>query len=290
MLRQAVVAGSFYPLKQKDLEKKIKDCFKSKLGPGKLPGKPKKEKYNVAIVPHAGYVYSGPCAAHIYKRLAESQKPDVIVIVGTNHSGMGPSVSVFTDGDWQTPLGVVKVDTAFAEELAKASAFARNDEFGHKVEHSIEVQLPFLQTIYKEFKIVPIVMKGIHVFQESEDLSNAIIVTAKKLNKNILVMASSDFTHFGPMYNYMPFKTKAREGVVRLDKAAISSIEKLDEVGFLKHIVKENSTVCGYVPITLAILYAKKIGLKKMNLLKYYTSGEISKDYSNFVGYASMIA
>lgn len=289
-MRQAVVAGSFYPLDSKALDRKIIACFKSKFGPKKLPGKATKNKVTVTVVPHAGYDYSGPCAAHVYKVLAESQKPDVIVIAGTNHSGMGPSVSVFASGDWQTPLGVVKVDADFANALIRGSAFARADEFGHKVEHSIEVQLPFLQHIYKEFKFVPIVMKGLHVFQETEDLANAIVNIAKSQNKNVLVIASSDFTHYGPAYNYMPFKSKAKEGVARLDKESISKIEKLDDVGFLKHVIKTNSTVCGYPAITLAILFAKKMGIKKIKLLKYYTSGDISKDYKNFVGYASMIA
>jgi len=290
MVRQAVVAGSFYPLDSKLLDKKIIACFKSKFGPKKLPGKLKKERVTVAVVPHAGYDYSGPCAAHVYKILAESQKPDIVVIVGTNHSGMGPSVSVFKAGDWQTPFGIAKVDTEFADTIIKNSSFARPDEFGHKVEHSIEVQLPFLQKIYQEFKFVPIVMKGLHVFQETEDLANAIIVAAKKLKKHVLVIASSDFTHYGPSYNYTPFKSKAKECVVKLDKDSITKIEKLDDVGFLKQIIKTGSTVCGYPAITLAIVFAKKKGLKKMKLLKYYTSGEISKDYSNFVGYASLVA
>jgi AmmeMemoRadiSam system protein B len=292
-MREAVAAGSFYPLDSNAIEKKIISCFKSKLGPKKLPGKAKKERFTVAVVPHAGYDYSGPCASHVYKKLAESQKPDVIVIVGTNHSGMGPSVSVFTKGDWQTPIGIAKVDAEFAALMIKGSKFAREDEFGHKVEHSIEVQLPFLQHIYKDFKFVPIVLKGLHVFQETEDLADAIISTAKMLKKHVLVIASSDLTHYGPGYNYTPFKGSekhVKEQVKKMDEVSISKIEKLDEVGFLKHIIKTNSTVCGYPAITLAITFAKKKGLKKMNLLKYYTSGEISGDFENFVGYASMIA
>jgi hypothetical protein len=289
-MRQAVVAGTFYPLDSRALNKKIDECFKSKLGPGKLPGKQRKERMKVAIVPHAGYEFSGPCAAHVYKILAETEKPDVIVIAGTNHSGMGPSVSVFTNGDWQTPLGVAKVDTQFAEAMIKNSSFARQDEFGHKVEHSVEVQLPFLQHIYKDFKFVPIVMKGLHVLQETEDLANAISATAKQMKKHVLLIASSDFTHYGPGYNYIPFKSKAKEGVAKLDKDSIAKIEKLDEVGFLKHVVKTNTTICGYPAVTLAINFAKKIGLKKIKLLKYYTSGNVNNDYKNFVGYVSMIA
>lgn len=289
MLRQAVVAGSFYPLDSKALEKKIIWCFKSKLGPGKLPQKKSSGKVSIAIVPHAGYDYSGPCAAHVYKKLAESKKPDVIVIVGTNHSGMGPSVSVFASGDWQTPFGNVPVDSQFAQEIIKNSPYAVEDQFGHKVEHSIEVQLPFLQYIYKDFKFVPIVLKGLHILEETEDLANAIAVAANNLKKSVLLIASSDFTHYGPSYNYQPFGQKAKENVKEIDKKAIELIEKLDVAGFLKHIVKTNSTICGYPAITLAILFAKKVGLKKLKLLKYYTSGDISKDYTNFVGYASII-
>jgi hypothetical protein len=292
MPRQAVAAGIFYPLDPKALTKRMNDSFKSKLGPKKLPGRPGKGSVTVAIVPHGSIDLSGPCAAWAYKKIAESQKPDTIIIIGTNHSGMGSSVSVFSGEDWQTPLGVCRTDQDLAESILKLSRTARKDEFGHRTEHSIEVQLPFLQAVLDEVKFVPVVMKGLRVIDESEDLANAIIAAAGKLKRRVLVIATSDFTHYGQKYNFAPFKDKDKRlvrKVAQMDRQAIDAIAKLDHIGFLRHIVKSNSNICGYAAITAGILFARKTGVKKMDLLKYYASAEVNKDKKNFVGYAALI-
>lgn len=289
MLRPPTVAGQFYPGTAEALKKQIISVFKSKLGPKKLPGKAGHNRIIAAVVPHAGYQYSGPAAAHFYKMLAESARPDVFVIIGTNHTGAGPSVSVYPSGDWDTPLGRASVDGHFVSSLVKNSNFAKEDESAHRYEHSVEVQLPFLQYLFGHIKFVPIVMRGLQVMQEAADLSNAIMKTAAEQKKKVVVIASSDFTHFGPSYMYTPFKSKYKENLYKLDKNMINAIEKLDEVSFLKHIVKTNATVCGYPAITTAIMFAKAMKLKKGKLLKYYTSGDVVKDYTNAVGYASIV-
>jgi len=294
MSRTPAVAGQFYESSEDRLEEQIKNCFKISNGPKKVPGKPKGKKPIIAaVVPHAGYQYSGACAAHAYKKIAEAAKPDVFVIIGPNHSGMGPSVAVYPKGAWLTPLGEAKIDEDFVTELLKNSKFAQPDEFAHRYEHSVEVQIPFLQFIYKnDFKIVPIAMKSLQVIQESEDLINAIVIAAKKLNKTVTIIASSDFTHYGSSYMYTPFKgTKAfiKEKLYKMDKKSIKLIEKLDGLAFLKNLVQTNATICGYGPITAAIIYARFMKAKKGKLLKFYTSGDITKDYTSSVSYASII-
>lgn len=291
MIREPAVAGQFYESDPNKLKDKIKKCFLGKLGPKKLPGKINK-KLNAAIVPHAGYDYSGQCAAHAYQAIAEAEKPDTIVILGPSHTGMGSSVAVYPEGEWKTPLGNVPVDSEFVEHLLKHSNFASADEIAHRNEHSIEVQLPFLQYTFKDFKIVPITMKGIKILQEANDLVEAILTAGYELKRKVLVIASSDFTHYGTSYSYAPFKgtpAQIKSNVAELDKKAIKFIENLKEVELLKHIVKNNATICGYAPITVAIIFARSMKSKSGKLLKYYSSADITKDSRNFVGYASII-
>lgn len=292
MIREPAVAGKFYEDTEKKLKEQIKKCFKHKLGPKKLPGKPGKKKVVAVVVPHAGYSYSGPCAAHAYKAIAEAQQPETFVIIGPNHHGIGSSVAVYPEGEWITPLGKVEVDSQLATAVLENTTYASADPIAHKYEHSIEVQLPFLQFVSKKFKILPVCMKGLRVLKEANDLIGAILNAAYKLNRKIIIIASSDFTHYGPSYMYTPFKgtkTQIKSKVEQMDKKAISYIEKIKEVDFLKHVIKNNATICGYASITSAIIYARSMKIKKGKLLKFYTSGDITKDYTNTVSYASII-
>jgi AmmeMemoRadiSam system protein B len=291
MIREPAVAGQFYEGDEKRLREQIKKCFLHKLGPKKLPGKQGKKRLIAAVVPHAGYTYSGPCAANVYKEIAESGPIETFVILGPNHNGVGSSVAIYPEGEWKTPLGNVGVDKDLAEAVLKTAKIASADTTAHAHEHSIEVQLPFLQFIAKDFKILPVCIKGIRVLEEANDLVGAILNAAYKLNRKIMVIASSDLTHYGPSYMYIPFKGNAKQvnkKVVEMDKKAIAAIEKLKEVEFLKHIVKNNATICGYAPITAAMIYARSMKVKSGKLLRFYTSAEISKDYNNTVSYAGI--
>jgi AmmeMemoRadiSam system protein B len=205
------------------------------------------------------------------------------------HTGAGPSVSVFPAGDWDTPLGRASVDSEFVDGLLKHSSFCREDESAHRYEHSIEVQLPFLQFLFGHIKFVAIVMRGLQVLQESLDLARAIEATAKEQKKKVVVLASSDLTHYGPAYMYTPLKGKLKDVLKKIDSPVLKDIEHLKEIDFLKHIVRTNATICGYPAITAAILYAKLLKIKKGKLLKHYNSSEISKDKANAVDYASII-
>ena len=290
MKRLPIAAGKFYEADSKKLKERIKECFLSNLGPGSLPEK-KSEKHFSAIAPHAGYVYSGAAAAHVYKKIGEIEGISTFVIIGTNHTGLGTPVSIFPEGKWKTPLGEAKIDAELAGEIAKNSKFAQFDIESHLYEHSIEVQLPFLQFLFEKIKIVPIVFRRDKLPEEAEDLADAIEISAKKLKRKIFVIASSDFTHYGDAYDFLPFSgsnEEIKKRVYELDKKAISQIINLDEKKFLKYVYENKLTICGFAPITAAIFYAKK-HVKKGKLLKYYCSGDVSGNYKNCVGYASIL-
>jgi AmmeMemoRadiSam system protein B len=288
--RQPIVAGQFYEANPSKLKERINWCFNSGFGPKKLPEE-KSRNYFAAIVPHAGYPYSCPCAAYAYKEIGEIRDIDTFVIIGTNHTGVGPSVSVFPEGVWITPFGYVDVDDEFSRELVNISNFAQLDTRAHEYEHSIEVQIPFLQFLFKNFKIVPIVFRGDEILEEARDLANSIEEAANKLGRKIFVIASSDFTHYGRHYGYVPFfgsNEEIRKKIYELDKKAIDEIVNLHEMKFLRYVHKTGATICGFAPIIATMMYAKK-HIKSGKLLKYYCSGDISGDYENCVGYASII-
>ena len=290
MERLPVAAGQFYEANSKELIERIRWCFLNEFGPRSMSDK-KFKKYFAAIVPHAGYLYSGPCAAHAYKEIGELKDVDTFVIIGTNHTGLGPSVSVFPEGKWITPLGEVEVDYELSSEIITTSEFAEFDTQAHIHEHSVEVQLPFLQFLFKDFKIVPIVFRGDDILEEARDLANSIEKAASKLGKKIFVIASSDFTHYGKYYGYIPFfgsNEEIKKKIYELDKKAIDEILGLHEMKFLRYVNQTGATICGFAPIIATIFYAKK-HTKEGNLLKYYCSGDISGDYENCVGYASII-
>lgn len=290
MERHPVVSGQFYDKNPEKLMERIKWCFLSDFGPKSLPKRGSKN-YFAAIVPHAGYIYSGPAAAHVYKEIGEMKKIDTFVIIGTNHSGLGPSISIFPEGVWKTPLGDVMVDYELSSEIVTNSKLAEFDTRAHAYEHSVEVQLPFLQFLFENVKIVPIVFRGDEILEEAKDLADSIEKAAKNLGRKIFVIASSDFTHYGKAYNYLPFfgsNDEIKKKIYELDSNAIKEITQLHEMKFLRYVHRTGATICGFAPIIATIFYAKK-HVKGGKLLKHYCSGDISGDYENCVGYASII-
>jgi AmmeMemoRadiSam system protein B len=195
-MRKPAVAGSFYPGSLAGLQRQIEDCFKHPLGPGALPGEGKPvERHTLGLVsPHAGYIYSGPVAANGFFWIAAEKRPGTVVIVGPNHRGLGAAVAVGRERTWQTPLGTVEVDVGMGEAIVAAGHWAKWDDLAHSMEHSLEVQVPFLQYIYgSEFRIVPIAMLR-QELEIAQDLGRAIAATLK--GKDGLVIASSDFSHY----------------------------------------------------------------------------------------------
>lgn len=270
-------AGAFYEEKAEPLKKQIKDCFLSKLGPGKLPETPNRNLTQVVglICPHAGYTFSGPVAAHSYYRLAQDGRPDTVVIFGPNHTGYGSGLSIVSDGAWRTPLGDVEIDRAIAQKIVDEARIIDIDDSAHKFEHSIEVQLPFLQFLYgARFKFVPICFL-MQDLSSAREVGNAV---GKVLaDKNAVIIASSDMTHYQP-----------REMAAAQDSLALKAAESMDEAEFHSTVETQGISACGYGPIAALITAAKVLGGKKANLLCYETSGDIVGDYSSVVGYAAM--
>ncbi len=227
------------------------------------------------ICPHAGYMFSGPIAAHAYYELAVDGKPDVIVILGPNHTGYGSGLALMNEGVWRTPLGDVEIDRETANQILHESRIVDIDDSAHSHEHSIEVQLPFLQYLYGSgFKIVPICFL-------MQDLSSAREVgeaVAKVLpDKKAVIIASSDMTHYEP-----------QESAERKDKKVLEAIEAMDEVRFQSVIEAYNVSACGHGPIAALITAAKILGGREAKLLCYKTSGDVIGDRSSVVGYAAV--
>ncbi len=287
MVRKPIVAGMFYEDYKEMLKKQIEECFlNNKFGPGSLPSKERNKKIIGIIAPHAGYKFSGMSQAFAYKEIAESELPDTYVILGTNHTGIGGSCTLLED--FETPLGIVKTDIEFSQKLIDSGFITQNKEV-HDKEHSIEVQLPFLQFVNegKEFKILPIAVSSNTNY---ELFGKKIIEIAKELNRKICLICSSDFTHFGVNYAYMPFSDNIKENLEKLDKGAIEFIEKLDAWLFMNYIDETSATICGKDAIATMISACKAIGgERKVRLLKYYTSGDVVGDYANAVGYGSIV-
>jgi AmmeMemoRadiSam system protein B len=174
-VRYPIVAGSFYPSDPDSLRAAIEESFKHPLGPGSLPSVSEKRDKSIIgyVSPHAGYIYSGPVAAHVYYDLARAGKPETIIIIGTNHTGLGSLVSVYPKGRWATPLGELEVDEELARTIVNNSSYAELDVYAHEEEHSVEVQLPFIQYIYGDsVRITPIVL-ALHNPQVADDLARS---------------------------------------------------------------------------------------------------------------------
>jgi len=277
-IRQPAYAGTFYEGNARSLKNQIEDCFTHRLGPKALPkAASSKLKTIIGLIsPHAGYMYSGPVAAHSYHRLAQNGKPDTVVIFGPNHTGAGSGLAAMKEGAWRTPLGDVEIDSDVADSIVRESSIIDVDEVAHMREHSIEVQLPWLQYLYgSSFRFVPICF----LMQDFESSREVGLAVAKALqNRNALVIASTDMTHYEPQ--------KIAE---RKDKTVLDAAVKLDEKALYSTVEGYQVSMCGYGPVVAAITAAKSLGAKNAELLCYKTSGDIVGDYSAVVGYASLV-
>ncbi len=233
------------------------------------------------VAPHAGYIYSGSVAAHAYRALSEwlllssVHENPVFAVVGPNHTGYGAALSLSPD-DWETPLGRVRNSTEVTSHLAMYSDAFSVEREAHASEHSLEVQLPFLQSVVKDPECVFICM-GDQSHESGRLVAEALHVASEELGKGIFVIASSDFNHY-----------ESAEAAERKDMPAIRRIEMLDVPGFEAAIDKYNDTACGHGPVSVAALYAGMKGPAKGVLLKYSNSGAVNNDFSSVVAYASI--
>lgn len=272
-VRTPAVAGMFYPKGKSELQKSIKDCFSHEFGAAK--SKVRAEKIYGFISPHAGYMYSGPVATHSYN-LISNQDFDLAIILGPNHWGVGCNIATMKDCEWETPIGMVPVDSEAADEIAHITGLVEIDFFSHSREHSIEVQIPMLQEFCKnKFKILPISL----IDQEYESViqvGEAISKIAE--SRKTVIIGSSDFTHYEP-----------NEFAHSQDTALIQPVLDLDVEEFYKILHERRVSACGYGAIAATMVACKKLGATKGQLLKYATSGDITGDKSSVVGYASII-
>jgi AmmeMemoRadiSam system protein B len=277
-IRKATVANAFYAGTRSELNNQLVECFTSRFGPGQVP-KPAEHgprKILGIVSPHAGYMYSGAVAANGYARLADDGLPETFVILGPNHTGYGSGVSIMTEGGWETPLGVSPIDSVLAKQIQKGSSIIDIDEEAHAYEHSIEVQLPFIQFLFRDAaKFVPICMM-MQDLKTSREIAKTLVEQLK--GRDIFIIASSDFTHYEP-----------HDIVVRKDQMAIDAITRLDEAALNELGESSKVTMCGYGPITTLISAAKLLGGVRAELLSHKTSGDVTGDKSAVVGYSSLV-
>ena len=277
MKRPPAVAGQFYPIDPAKLISMIEWAFKSTGSPSiPKPNLSGPRKIKGLMVPHAGYMYSGPTAAKAYQTLAEDGAPETFIIIGPNHTGLGGPISLMKKGVWETPLGEVEIDSEISTLIGERCELAEEDFVSHRFEHSIEVQIPFLQAIYGEnFRIVPIIMLA-QDLQSSRLLGRAILDAVTSSKKDAVIIASSDLTHYEP-------QIEAR----RKDSFVLHALESMSEEAVYKRVVELNISMCGYGPVMTMLIGSKLLGGKRVVILDYRTSGDVTGDFSAVVGYAS---
>ena len=265
MIRAPIVAGQFYPAAATQLREMIETFIDEKAD---------KEEVIGLLSPHAGYVYSGPVAGATISRV---KFKDTFIILGPNHTGHGKPLSIMTEGTWQTPLGDVAIDTELGKQILSTSRHLQEDHLAHQYEHSIEVQIPFLQYFKPDIKIVPIMLAHASgaVYKE---IGREIAGAVKALNREVVIIASSDMTHYEP-----------QESAKDKDSQAIEAMLDLDEEDLLKRIDELDISMCGYAPAVSLISAVKELGAGEAELVRYQTSGDASGDYARVVGYAGII-
>ncbi|HZW36980.1 MAG: AmmeMemoRadiSam system protein B [Deltaproteobacteria bacterium] len=264
MIRLPAVAGQFYPGTAKDLDREIRRLTWETRG--KIPARG-------IVVPHAGYVYSGTVAGEVYSSV---EIPDRLVIFCPNHTGLGADAALMAQGAWTMPWGDVPIEEKLASSLLAASPILSEDPSAHSREHSLEVQLPFLRRFRKDFRFVPIALGQLSL-ADCRALGEAVADVIRVDPSPPLMIASSDMSHY------------ETDAVARKkDEKAISRILALDPEGLYRTVRSERITMCGVIPATIMLFAALSLGAREARLIKYATSGEVSGDYGQVVGYAGL--
>lgn len=263
--RQPVVAGRFYPGDADELRRTIGRLVDPEAVPGDVVG---------ALVPHAGYEYSGAVAGATISRIACKE---TFVIIGPNHTGRGAPYSVSTGGKWRTPLGEVAVDSELAERIVALSNCLEADEDAHREEHSVEVEIPFLQYFKPDVRIVPIVLASAEV-DLCREIGRAIAGAVKETGREVVILASGDMTHYEPLAS-----------AEKKDRVAIEAILAMDEGLLLRRGRDMDITMCAGSPAAIMIAACRELGGGNPELVRYATSGDVTGDYTAVVGYAGIL-
>ncbi|MEW6776524.1 MAG: AmmeMemoRadiSam system protein B [Bdellovibrionota bacterium] len=265
--RAPAVAGAFYPGDPQELLGML-----ASFREGEKPGK--KLPVKAVLVPHAGFVYSGKVAAKVYGKI---DPPSLCILLGPNHTGMGARASLWNKGSWRTPLGSVPIDEEAAAALLSKTRILEPDERAHRREHCLEVQLPFLQAIRKDLRIVPIVLGHLSP-AECEALARELADFVKASREPVLLISSSDMNH------YLPDRENRA-----IDKIALKEIEAFSPEGLYETVEQNDISMCGYIPTAIVMRAAKELGAKHSELVAYATSAEAFGDKSRVVGYAGAL-
>ncbi len=266
--RKSLIAGSWYPGNPGRLRGDIEKYLDN------VPALMSDERVIAIVSPHAGYTYSGQVAAHAYKRIT-GQKFDAVVVIGPSHRAFFTGASIYDRGGYETPLGIVPVDIEMAERIGSQSRMISFHPDAHRQEHSVEIQLPFLQVALGEFSFVPIVM-GMQDEKTCRELAGAIAEALK--GRKALIVGSSDLSHF-----------KGYDATVKMDSRVLDRMKKLDSEGLLRDLRKGSCEACGGGPIAVTIMAAEQLGADGSSVLDYANSGDVTGDRSSVVGYAAAV-
>ena len=264
MDREAVVAGQFYPGDPEELREVI----------GTFVCKPESVlEAKAVVVPHAGYVYSGAVAGQIFSTV---HLPHRIILLGPNHTGRGEPLALAPSGTWHMPLGKARIDEEMNQYLLKELSGLKEDSLAHRNEHSLEVQIPFIQVLQPDFRFSAICVRSID-YAALEALGHAMARAIRSLREPVLLVASSDMTHY-----------ETAEEASRQDKLAIDRILAVDPGGLYKTVIEKDITMCGFAPAAAVLVACRDLGASAGRLIRYTNSGEASGDYRRVVAYAGI--
>lgn len=263
--RPPAVAGLFYPGETGALRRTVETLLGEKVQT--------KIKARGVVVPHAGYVYSGATAAAVYRLI---EIPRRVVIVGPNHTGLGDPIAVMGEGEWAYPGGHVPLDAGLAAALKAEVGAVRFDDRAHRGEHSLEVQVPFLHAMRPDASILPVVLKHLP-YRDADALAQGLAKAIRKTGDEVLIVASSDMTHF-----------ESRERAEKQDRLAIDRIIAMDPEGLYRTVEDHGITMCGYIPAVVMLAAALAMGATRAELVAYATSGDVTRDDTSVVGYAGI--
>ncbi len=265
MIRKPAVAGQFYESSPSRLTSQVNDF---------LEADAEKESAIGIVSPHAGLMYSGRVAGAVYSRIKMSR---TFILIGPNHTGLGQPVSLMSSGVWHMPTGELTIDEGLAGELKKGSDIISEDSLAHRMEHSLEVQLPFILHYSSDVGIVPVIMMPVPL-DVCRLVGEAIADAVKKADYPVTIIASSDMSHY-----------VSDSAARKKDRKAIDRVIAMDPEGLYNTVRDEDISMCGVVPVTTMLFAARKLGASEAALVKYMTSGEVSGDYDYVVGYAGLI-
>jgi len=265
MKREPAVAHQFYPGDPATLKRTLDRL---------IPDTATKQKAMAVISPHAGYIYSGGVAGETF---AAVEIPRSIVIMGPNHQGYGAPVALMDTGAWDMPLGEVPINTVLAQHLLAQTDLIKADTLAHRFEHSLEVQVPFLQYFRPDMTLTPMVISHLS-FKTCRIVGEALAAAIKQYGKPVLIVASSDMTHY-----------ESRESATAKDSLAMQQIENLDPEGLYNTVLGNKISMCGIMPATIALVAAIRLGATQARLIRYTDSGDASGDTNQVVGYAGFV-